>query len=114
MRFKHQASCAFLLAFGVLSVLHARDPSHPTTLVFSTVMALVWTFRLLLEFVYPVRLRIFVLDDPHLPDPGAQILHRVVHPTHCHVPSGVQVSNKRRARNSGPFQSPKETTSQTE
>jgi hypothetical protein len=59
------AICAFLLAFGILSVLQARVPLHPTTLAFSTVMALLWICRLFLEFAYPVRLRIFVLENPH-------------------------------------------------
>jgi hypothetical protein len=56
---------SFLMAFGIMSLVHARQPDSATTHAFTTVMGLVWVFRVALEFQYPVRLTIFVLHDPH-------------------------------------------------
>ncbi len=59
------AICSFLLAFGLLSIYFLRTgPSRHTT-VFATIMALVWITRMVLEFIYPVEVRIFMLEHPH-------------------------------------------------
>lgn len=56
---------SFLLAFGIMSFVHARQPGSESTLAFTAVMGLVWVFRVALEFHYPVRVRIFMLHNPH-------------------------------------------------
>lgn len=56
---------SFLLAFGIMSFVHARQPDSQSTLAFATVMALLWALRVALEFQYPVRLSIFGLQNPH-------------------------------------------------
>ena len=51
----------FLLGFALLSFISSTRPS----LAFSTVMTMVWTIRLVLEFAYPVDIQIFLLQRPH-------------------------------------------------
>lgn len=59
------AICSFLLAFGLLSICFSRIKFSLHTIAFSWIMALVWIARVVLEFVYPVEVRIFMLGHPH-------------------------------------------------
>lgn len=56
---------SFLLAMSGLTLYFAVRAPGPEALVFFRVMAAVWVGRVLLEFLYPVDLRIFFLARPH-------------------------------------------------
>lgn len=59
------AICSFLLAFGVLAIVHSKHVESNAAQAFACVMALVWTTRVMLELSYPVEVRLFVFDNPH-------------------------------------------------
>jgi hypothetical protein len=59
------AICSFLLAFGFISIYFSRTKLSNQTVVVSFVLALVWGSRAIFEFIYPVELKIFMLDYPH-------------------------------------------------
>jgi hypothetical protein len=56
---------SFLVGMGLLTLRFARRLSGEEAVFFFGLMALVWAARTLLEFLYPVHLRIFFLVDPH-------------------------------------------------
>ena len=58
--------CGFLLTLGGLSILFAGTPPSPATAMFATVMAALWSLRLVLEFLYPVRVGIYGIEKPHV------------------------------------------------
>jgi hypothetical protein len=60
------AICGFLLSLGLLSLYFARFAETRHALVVCTVLAFFWTARTILEILYPVDLRLFVLASPHL------------------------------------------------
>ena len=59
------AICGFLLSFAVLSLHFARSDQVRAARAVCAVLALFWTGRAILEVLYPVDLRLFVLASPH-------------------------------------------------
>lgn len=59
------AICSFLLALGAISIYFSRIKLSQQTVVISFILALVWIARAVFEFIYPVMLKIFMLDTPH-------------------------------------------------
>ncbi len=55
----------FLIAFGVMTLLTDANRRSPLETVFLGLMVVVWGARLMLEFVYPVDLSLFLLSNPH-------------------------------------------------
>lgn len=58
------AICLFLLAQGFVSIYASRVQHRDVSIVICTVFAIVWIGRMILEVIYPVRLRLFFLADP--------------------------------------------------
>jgi hypothetical protein len=48
-----------------LTLYFALRPPRPEARVFFSAMAAVWVLRVALEFLFPVDLRIFFLEQPH-------------------------------------------------
>lgn len=59
------AICSFLLGFGIISIYLSSVPFSTNTLVISFVLTMIWISRAMMEFIYPVELKIFMLDAPH-------------------------------------------------
>lgn len=59
------AICSFLLALGFISIYFSRTSFTKQTVVISFALAFIWISRAVLEFIYPVELKIFMLDYPH-------------------------------------------------
>lgn len=59
------AICIFLLALGFISIYFSRIELSIHTIVISSVLAIVWTGRVIFEFIYPVDIKIFMLQKPH-------------------------------------------------
>lgn len=54
----------FLVASGVISLYTSELADTSTAALFAGLMTLVWGWRTALEVIYPVDLRLFVLDRP--------------------------------------------------
>lgn len=61
----------FLVTFGILTLLSGHGQHGRLETAFFGLMVFVWGARLVLEFIYPVDLSLFFLDEPHLPLAGA-------------------------------------------
>lgn len=59
------AICTFLLSLGFLSIYFSRFEYPRASLVVGSVLAVLWVARAILEFIYPVEVRIFFLATPH-------------------------------------------------
>lgn len=59
------AICAFLLSLAFLSIYFSRLEYPRASLVVCSVLAVLWVARTILEFLYPVEIRIFFLQKPH-------------------------------------------------
>jgi hypothetical protein len=59
------AICAFLLSFSSLSLYFSTRAYDRASLIVCTVFAAFWVARAVLEFQFPVELRIFFLQSPH-------------------------------------------------
>jgi hypothetical protein len=59
------AICAFLLSLAFLSIYFSRIEYSRASLVVGSVLAVLWIARAILEFIYPVEIRIFFLQTPH-------------------------------------------------
>ena len=56
---------AFLIALGILSFIYSlQRPSRPVAW-FGTVLTLLWTVRLILEYQLPTNIKILFLESPH-------------------------------------------------
>ena len=58
------AICAFLLTIGFLSIYFSQMDSPKISFVVCAVLSLLWVVRALLEFIYPVEIKIFFMDRP--------------------------------------------------
>jgi hypothetical protein len=56
----------FLIAFGIISLYTSKLADTRTAALFAGLMALMWGWRTALEIIYPVELRLFILDRPTL------------------------------------------------
>lgn len=59
------AICAFLLSFAFLSIYFSGLKYPQASLIVCSVLAVFWVVRAILEFLYPVEIRIFFLRTPH-------------------------------------------------
>ena len=59
------AICIFLLALGFISICFSRIELSIHTIIISSVLAILWIGRTILEFIYPVEIKIFMLQKPH-------------------------------------------------
>jgi hypothetical protein len=60
------AVCLFLLSFSALSLYFSKFANPMATAVVCTIMFFFWGGRAVLEFIYPVSLKIFFLSNPHI------------------------------------------------
>ena len=60
------AIASFLIAFGVLSLILSVRGRARDAAVFAAVMSVVWAVRFVLELRFPVDLRLFFVEDPHV------------------------------------------------
>jgi FtsH-binding integral membrane protein len=60
----HWSYCAFLLALGISSIYVSRLPYPRVVLFFSVLYSGVWVARAIMEIRYPVRLKLFFLNNP--------------------------------------------------
>lgn len=58
------AICLFLLAQGFISIYASRLKYRDVAGVICMVFNIVWIGRMILEVIYPVRLRLFFLEEP--------------------------------------------------
>ena len=54
----------FLIAFGAISLYTSKLADTRTAALFAGLMALMWGWRTVLEILYPVDLRLFILERP--------------------------------------------------
>ena len=59
------AICAFLLSLAFISIYFSKFEYPQASLVVGSVLAVLWVARAILEFIYPVEIRIFFLQTPH-------------------------------------------------
>lgn len=59
------AICIFLLALGFISIYFSRIELSIHTIIISSILAILWIGRTILEFIYPVEIKIFMLQKPH-------------------------------------------------
>lgn len=60
------AVCLFLMVFSALSLFFSGFKYPKATSVVCTMLFVFWCGRTVLEVVYPVNLKIFFLDNPHV------------------------------------------------
>jgi hypothetical protein len=59
------AICAFLLSFALISLYFSKLEFPKASLVVCSILAVFWIARAVLEFLYPVEIKIFFLQTPH-------------------------------------------------
>lgn len=59
------AICGFLLTLGGLSIYFSKIKNIKNSVVVGFFLSLLWIFRAILEYIYPVDLPIFFLKAPH-------------------------------------------------
>lgn len=85
----------FLLAMGGLTVYMALQTATKAATVFFGAMAAVWTGRWVLEFLFPVNLRLFFVDDPHA---VLRVVIGVIAVAYCIVTAAMAVQMVRMKR----------------
>ena len=60
------AICLFLLVFSALSIFFSKFTYPKATAVVSAAIFIFWGSRVVLEMIYPVNVKIFFLDNPHI------------------------------------------------
>jgi hypothetical protein len=58
------AICLFLLTIGSISIYVSKKGYPDVSLTICCIFALLWIGRLILEIIYPVKLKLFFLDNP--------------------------------------------------
>lgn len=60
------AIAAFLISFGLFSLLLTFRRPSVESVVFTGLMTVVWAYRSILELIFPTELGLFFVDSPHI------------------------------------------------